>query len=223
MTSLPAIRVILETSYQNCWNQNEWNLHIAWQDCAGAGWADDISKWPVDATKIFEDDQHVLILGSLKSACEIEQVNANLNVNINIVVTMNAGDKDPKRHGERDCYKTYYDELDIVNLRYDGRDLVSSQRNEYETQKAEYKARWGMVCRDIVHLEAVNPRGKTTILFHCFGGLNRSSSALCAFLILQKKNSVETAARTLVEHRAGQQYWKERDYFIEGLLELKSL
>ena len=106
MTSLPAIRVILETSYQNCWNQNDWNLYQAWQDCAGAGWADDISKWPVDATKIFEDDQHVLILGSLKSACEIEQVNANLSVNVNIVVTMNAGDKDPKRHGERACYKT---------------------------------------------------------------------------------------------------------------------
>ncbi len=85
----------------------------------------------------------------------------------------------------------------------------------------EYKVRWAQVCEDLDTVsKAVS--GKTTILFHCFAGVNRSSSALCAFLILRKHLTAEQAVRALVEARPGQQYWKDRDYFVDGLLDIQA-
>ena len=59
---------------------------------------------------------------------------------------------------------------------------------------------------------------KVTILFHCFGGVNRSAAALCAFLIADKKYSAEEAVRALMSARAGQSYWHQREYFFDALV-----
>lgn len=213
-SELIRIRTILSRSY-NCywhWPKEDLDLYDAHKNCD----FHNISSWPIDAAKIFEDDQHVLVLGSLKSACEIEQVNAKLGITVNIVVTMNAGDT--KRTGERPDYGRYYQQLCIRNFRYDGYDTTNLTGEDYATKQLEYKSRWKTMCEDLD--AAFAPKGKITILFHCFAGVHRSSSALCAFLILRKTYSTETAVSALVKCRPGQQYWKKREYFIDALIDI---
>jgi len=184
----------------------------------------DIGDWPIDAAIIFDDGRHVLLLGSVKSACEITEVNRRLGVNIDIVVTMNADDT--RRYGERGCYATYYAELGVENLRYGGFDTTNVKGEEYDAKKMEYVRRWVGMCSDIDAAfldgeEAVSPvRDNVTILFHCYGGVNRSGSALCAFLILRKEHTAKQAIERLVAARPGNEYWKKRGYFIDGLIEI---
>jgi hypothetical protein len=183
-----------------------------------------IGDWPIDAAIIFDDGRHVLSLGSVKSACEITEVNRRLGVNIDIVVTMNADDT--RRYGERGCYATYYAELGVENLRYGGFDKTNVKGEEYDAKKMEYVRRWVAMCSDIDAAfldgeEAVSPvRDNVTILFHCYGGVNRSGSALCAFLILRKERTAKQAIEILVAARPGNDYWKKRGYFIDGLIEI---
>ena len=89
---------------------------------------------------------------------------------------------------------------------------ASTQAKRRYGLEAEYKERWQKVCRDLDAVEAMlrcdwlkvccvqigarahmqplpgivlQAPGQKTILFHCFAGLNRSTSALCAFMILR--------------------------------------
>jgi len=160
----------------------------------------------------------------VKSACEITEVNRRLGVKIDIVVTMN--DDDTRRYGERGCYTTYYAELGVENLRYGGFDKTNVKGEEYAAKKMEYVRRWVTMCSDIDAAfldgeESVSPvRDNVTILFHCYGGVNRSGSALCAFLILRKEHTAKQAIERLVAARPGNDYWKKRGYFIDGLIEI---
>jgi len=70
----------------------------------------------------------------------------------------------------------------------------------------------------IEHFRACH--GPLVILVHCFGGMNRSSSALCALLIIFRKMSAKQAIATLVAARPGLKYWENRQYFVEALFDL---
>ena len=62
--------------------------------------------------------------------------------------------------------------------------------------------------------------GPIVILVHCFGGMNRSSSALCALLIIFRQMSARQAIQQLVTARPGLNYWENRLYFVEALRDL---
>ena len=210
------LRTRMDLNYNSYWHWpvNDTNLYYAWKERGCR--INDVSNWPVDASRIFDDGRHVLMLGSVKSACRIPVVNRKLGVNIDIVVTMNADDKPCK--GELIDYETYYRNLRVKNLRYGGFDPPNLRSADYDTKKREYLARWEAMCDDIDY--ASQPTGKVTILFHCFTGVHRSAGALCAFLVMRKHHSARGAVMTLVHAGPGQLYWKHRDYFIEALIEL---
>ena len=63
-------------------------------------------------------------------------------------------------------------------------------------------------------------RDKVTILFHCYGGVNRSGSALCAFLILRKERTARLAIERLASARPVNDYLQKRGYFVDGLIEI---
>jgi len=220
--SFSELRGIVTDAYRRYWDwpRHDFNMYNQWMGCR----FNDLSDWPIDAAIIFDDDRHVLLLGSVKSACEITEVNRRLGVNIDIVVTMN--DDDTRIHGEPDCYETYYAELGVENLRYGGFDKTNVKGEEYDAKKNEYVRRWVAMCSDMDAAfldgeEAVSPvRDKVTVLFHCYGGVNRSGSALCAFLILRKEHTARQAIERLVDARPGNDYWKKRGYFIDGLIEI---
>ncbi|CAE7596814.1 unnamed protein product [Symbiodinium natans] len=204
------IRKRLNDAWCKEWTVLDKQMYSASKKCK----LNNIETWPVDAVSIFRDEKHHLLLGSVKAACEIEEVNRSLGVRVTVVVTMS--DDEWKRWGERSDYEEYYKSLGVVNLRYGGWDKILRPGEEYDAKKAEYKERWQKVCRD---LDAVEAPGQKTILFHCFAGLNRSTSALCAFMILRKGLSAEEAVERMIRVRAGQWYWRDRQYFIEGLVE----
>lgn len=123
------IRQMLSDAYLHGWKETDWRLYHATKRCSVA----DISNWPVDATRVFEDDSHILLFGSVKSACDIEEVNASLGVTVNVVITMNG--EDEKRKGERDNYGIYYKRLGVMNFRYSGWDEKTWAGPAYDAKK----------------------------------------------------------------------------------------
>lgn len=182
---------------------------------------DDITWWPFpDVAVIYDGPDMRLVLGSVKSATEIR--NLEPAIKVDIVVTLNADDK--KRRGEPEDWAEHFRSRGVRNLRYGGFDKtrVEPGSEEFQTKKQEFLDIWKAMMADLDEVLA-NKTEKVTILYHCFGGVNRSAAALCAFLIGRKKHSAEDAVRALMSARAGQKYWSKRDYFFDALLAVNDL
>ena len=181
----------------------------------------DITWWPFpDVAVIYDGPDMCLVLGSVKSATEITRLGPKINVDI--VVTLNADD--PKRRGEPEHWSEHFRSKNIVNLRYGGYDKTGVEPGspEFQAKKQEFLDIWKAMMADLDEVLA-SKTGKVTILYHCFGGVNRSAAALCAFLIGRRKYSAEDAVRALMSARAGQNYWSNRDYFFDALLAVNDL
>ena len=63
----------------------------------------------------------------------------------------------------------------------------------------------------------VNADKPMNILFHCFGGINRSAAVLCAWLIAAYGYSAEDAIKILITKRPSLRPWHHRDYVLEAL------
>ena len=61
------------------------------------------------------------------------------------------------------------------------------------------------------------------VLFHCFGGINRSAGALCAWLVVGYNYSAEDAVQLLLEKRPSLRPWHNRPYVLEALWKLEGL
>ena len=68
--------------------------------------------------------------------------------------------------------------------------------------------------RHFKHQPLTDERG---ILFHCFGGINRSSAALCAWLIFQRDLTTEEAVHSLLVARPSLYPWKFRPHVLGAL------
>jgi len=55
------------------------------------------------------------------------------------------------------------------------------------------------------------------ILFHCFGGINRSAAVLCAWLIVAYDDSAEDAIKLLLTKRPSLCPRRHRDYVLDVL------
>ena len=74
-----------------------------------------------------------------------------------------------------------------------------------------------MCCARLKHLKATTQREEQGILFHCFGGVNRSSAALCAWLIFRRRLSAEAAVQSLLTARPTLHPWKHRPHVFGAL------
>ena len=74
-----------------------------------------------------------------------------------------------------------------------------------------------MCCALLKHLKATTQREERGILFHCFGGVNRSSAALCAWLIFRRRLSAEAAVQSLLTARPTLHPWKHRPHVFWAL------
>ena len=66
------------------------------------------------------------------------------------------------------------------------------------------------------HLEQ-SPKQEHSILFHCFGGINRSSAGLCAWMIFRREVSGKEAIRSLLMARPSLHPWKYRPHVLRAL------
>ena len=217
-----SIQVLHQLSVANfydkrVWHQNDRDLDLAWEACT----LHDIAPWPVDATVIHSDPYCVFVLGCLKSAVSIPETNQRIGTQVDIVISMN--DEDSKHRGEPADYQAYYASVGVqCNLRYGGYDKQNIWYAEAEAKRAEYVFRWWQVATDLLErLRRMYKGEPVVILFHCFGGVNRSSSTLCALLIIMRRYTAHQAILALVSARPGLQYWARRQYFVEALYALE--
>ena len=72
-----------------------------------------------------------------------------------------------------------------------------------------YLATWQDMCCRLAKLIGARPEGQTPgLLFHCFGGINRSSAALAAWMIFRHGVSAEAAIDALLSVRPGLHPWR---------------
>ena len=205
------------------WKDNDWALEEAWKGVS----IGDIQRWPADATVIHKSAECILVLGSLKSAIDISGTNkrvqkqAGAGHRVDIVISMNADDR--WHEGEPDCYETHYKKATVMcNLRYGGFDKQSIRGAEADAKRAEYISRWWQVAADLRdQLRNIRRDVPLVVLIHCFGGVNRSTSTLCALLIILYRYTAYEAINALVTARPGLEYWSRRGYFVEALYELE--
>jgi len=76
---------------------------------------------------------------------------------------------------------------------------------------------WKSICFQLWQqsVTAINADKPMNILFHCFGGINRSAAVLCAWLIAANGYSAEDAIKMLLTKTL--RPWRHRDYVLEAL------
>ena len=126
-------------------------------------------------------------------------------------------------HGAPSNWKDYFREHDVVHIHCQRDDITVKQpgRN-LERHRALQKnclSNWKSICfqlwqQSIIAVDADKPRN---ILFHCFGGINRSAAVLCAWLIAAYGYSAEDAIKLLLTKRPSLRPWRHRDYVLEAL------
>jgi protein-tyrosine phosphatase len=72
---------------------------------------------------------------------------------------------------------------------------------------------WMEMCRALLQHLTQTPG----ILFHCFGGINRSSAALCAWLIFRHGLTTKEAVRSLLAARPTLCPWTHRPHVLWAL------
>ena len=72
-------------------------------------------------------------------------------------------------------------------------------------------------------MEAVTNGESMHVLFHCFGGINRSAGVLCAWLVVGYNFSAQDAIQLLLEKRPSLRPWHNRPYVLEALWQLDGL
>ena len=84
---------------------------------------------------------------------------------------------------------------------------------------------WKIVCGQLwkQSMLAVIRGEAMHVLFHCFGGINRSAGVLCAWLVVGYNYSAEDAVQLLLEKRPSLRPWHNRPYVLEALWKLEGL
>ena len=72
-------------------------------------------------------------------------------------------------------------------------------------------------CTLLQHLTQTPTRDERGILFHCFGGINRSSAALCAWLIFRHGLTTQEAVRSLLTARPTLCPWTHQPHVLWAL------
>ena len=165
-----------------------------------------VAYWPAwDSTVVFRDDYCTAILGTQRTALDIPELRAH---RVDIVVTLNASSYFKESYG-----KIMYQAEGISNLRYRLSDVRISRNDQgFHEIVGDLARQWIKMMDDIEAQECSRTR-PIVILFHCFAGINRSTSALCAFLIVRYHLTAQQAIAILLSARPGQRYWQDRDQF----------
>ena len=156
-----------------------------------------IAAWPLDACVVYAPTRHAsLILGSLQAACNLKDIERSLGRKVNIVVTM--CENEMKVAGAPADWTAYFHE------------------NKAMTMACLHA--WRLICRLWkASVAAVVRDYPMHILFHCFGGINRSAAILCAWLIIAYDYTAEEAIDLLLSKRPSLRPWRQRSYVLDAL------
>ena len=163
-----------------------------------------IAAWPVDGCLVRKPTERAtMLLGSLQAACNLDVIKEDLGVSVTVVVSM--CETEMNVHGAPSNWNDYFREHDVVHIHSQLDDITVRQpgRNleRHEALQKKCLSNWKSICFQLWQhsIIAVNEDKPMHILFHCFGGINRSAAVLCAWLIAAYGYSAEDAIKLLLK------------------------
>ncbi|CAE7839247.1 unnamed protein product [Symbiodinium sp. CCMP2592] len=157
----------------------------------------DLSQWPFDAVSVFTEGESCYYLGSLKSACSLESFPDRFGHGVDVVVSCCAEELRAMTGGPTN-WRLYFLSQGVKSLQFAMRDLTVRSRDDAA----------GVPFR---------------VLFHCFGGINRSTGTLAAWLVIGHNYTAEEAVDAILRVRPSLRPWCDRDYvlWVLGSLEVQ--
>lgn len=187
-----------------------------------------IEQWPLDAALIYEPtDRASVLLGSIKAACCLTDIFKTLSVKVTVVVTM-CGDE-MKIRGAPNDWPQYFGRQGVFHVSRHLEDTTLKPAEQSEGRILELVdsclGQWKVVCGLLWQRSksAVMDGGSMHVLFHCFGGINRSAGVLCAWLVVAYDFSADDAVGLLLKKRPSLRPWRNRPYVLEALFKLEGL
>ena len=126
-------------------------------------------------------------------------------------------------HGAPSNWKDYFSERDVVHIHCQLDDITLKQPGRdlerHEALQRKCLSSWKSICLQLWQqsIIAVHEDKPMHILFHCFGGINRSAAILCAWLIVAYDYSAEDAIKLLLTKRPSLRPWRHREYVLDAL------
>ena len=190
----------------------------------------DISDWPNDICEILPGEMmsleppEIYFLGSLAACRHLRTHQETVPLSYRKVsVVLSVCPREMKRiRGQPEVgWKAWFEDLQIRWFTFDVDDprtyLDDTNTFCQEVGNAWLSSWMDMCCALLKHLKATTQREERGILFHCFGGVNRSSAALCAWLIFRRQLSAEAAVQSLLTARPTPHPWKHRPHVFWAL------
>ena len=201
-------------------NANLWTeLDIRMKDVEYA-W-NDISAWPLDVWNPLWASSEQIFVGSLKCACSLEQIECIYGRQVTTVVSM-LHLSEMRVRGVPDDWDAYFVAHAVQQHTY-SLDDVAPKTATLKAQQARVCLRtWLRMCFQLWSLRRFwsEPR-PFVVLFHCFGGRNRSTAAACAWLIIGHGFTAEEALCHVLAPKRSLRPWKNRLYVHLALLLLQ--
>ena len=187
-----------------------------------------IEEWPLDAAVICKPtDRASVLLGSIKAACSLEDICQALSVKVTVVVTMCANEMEIR--GAPKDWAQYFQQENVYHVKCHLEDTTLKPPHRWEERIPDLVAscleQWKIVCGQLwkQSMLAVTRGESMHVLFHCFGGINRSAGALCAWLVVGYNYPAEDAVQLLLKKRPSLRPWHNRPYVLEALWQLEGL
>ena len=178
----------------------------------------DLRSWPFDGCEIYAEDRAIYFLGSLKAACRLEQFSTGFGKEINYVVSMCLDDMTSVRGAPHD-WQLYFASCSAACWAFSLQDICVEASAEAEKFYQQAKHTADAWIEAATRLWACREKARAAgspfhVLFHCVGGINRSTGMLCAWLIIGHGSSAEGALRLVLEARPSLRPWRRRDYVL---------
>lgn len=153
----------------------------------------DISAWPLDVWSPLWTDAERIYVGSLKCACNLDQIRDIYGSRVTTVVSMLQWSEMRVRGAPYD-WDEYFAQSGARQYVYSLDDVAPKTATLKAQQTKVCLQTWLKACFQLWSLRHSAWEGQPlVVLFHCFGGRNRSTAAACAWLIIGHGFTAETA------------------------------
>ena len=200
--AMDDIHAHVQEAYYNRthWTTQDHRLAAEWSALMTAhpehSFPNSVAYWPPwDSTVVFRDDYCSLLLGTQRTALDIPELRAH---QVDVVVTLNASSRFKESYASDADWKFMYQMEGIHNLRYHLSDTRISRIDQgFHEVVADLARSWIKMIDDIGAQECSRTRPLGN-LFYCLAGINRSTSALCAYLIVRYHLTAQQAIAILL-------------------------
>ena len=190
----------------------------------------DISDWPNDICEISPtktvplEKPEIYFLGSLAACAHLGTHQAEtplISHRVSVTLSFCRAEMQRIRGQPEMGWKSWFQNLQIRWFVFDLDDpktRLHDATSFCEDMGNAWLSCWmEMCCTLLQHLSETPKRDERGILFHCIGGVNRSSAALCAWLIFRHGLTTQEAVQSLLAARPTLCPWQHRPHVFWAL------